>query len=43
MSDEMCLEKANSIRVILIELSNRISEILKDEKELKDAIKLLDS
>lgn len=42
MSDEECLEKANSIRILLTELSLRISEILKDEKELKKAISILD-
>jgi hypothetical protein len=41
MDDHECLERASNIRVLLSELSIRISEILKDEKELKEAISAL--
>ena len=42
--DEHCLELANSVRVILAELSERMSQVLKDEVELKHALsKLLNS
>ncbi len=37
-SDEECLEMATSIRVVLTELAERISMVLKDEAELKQAI-----
>ncbi|MDI7226907.1 hypothetical protein QMM92_19730 [Leptospira santarosai] len=40
--DEECLEIAHSIRIVLAELSERISIALKDENELKNAINLLD-
>jgi hypothetical protein len=43
MSDDECLEKANSIRIILTELCNRMNELLKDDKELHAAINLLTS
>lgn len=36
--DEKCLEMATSIRVVLTELAERISEALKDEAELNNAI-----
>jgi hypothetical protein len=41
MSDEECLNRANSIRVVLTELCNRMNELLKDDKELHSAINLL--
>jgi len=37
-SDEKCLEMATSVRVVLTELAERISEALKDEAELNNAI-----
>lgn len=41
LSDESCLEFATSIRVVLTELADRISQALKDEKELGDAVSRL--
>ena len=42
-TDEHCLEIANSVRVVLAELSERLAQALKDEAELKHALsKLLD-
>ena len=41
MTDEECLAKANSIRLILTELCLRMNEMLKDDKELKNAISSL--
>jgi len=38
LSDHECLDLAVDIRRVLIALSNRISEILKDESELADSI-----
>jgi len=40
-TDEKCLELATSIRLILIELAERISAALKDEAELRDAVNKL--
>lgn len=40
-TDAECLELATSIRLILIELADRISAALKDEAELKDAVSKL--
>jgi hypothetical protein len=40
-TDEECLELATSIRVVLTELAERISQALKDEAELKHAISKL--
>jgi hypothetical protein len=40
-TDEECLEIAASIRIVLSELANRISEALKDEKQLSDAVNRL--
>ena len=40
-TDEECLELATSIRVVLNELAERISQALKDEAELKQAISKL--
>ena len=37
-TDEECLELATSIRVVLTELAERISQALKDEAELKQAV-----
>jgi hypothetical protein len=38
LPDEECLELATSIRVILVELSEKLGQALKDEKELSDAV-----
>lgn len=40
-TDIECLELANSIRVVLTELAERIGQVLKDEKELKEAVSRL--
>ena len=37
-SDEECLELASHVRVVLAELSERLSQALKDEAELKNAV-----
>src|SRR5688500_19161581 len=37
-NDQECLEIASSVRVILMELSERLSQVLKDEAELKQAV-----
>lgn len=41
LSDDECLSLATSIRVILIELADKLSQALKDEKELTDAVSRL--
>lgn len=38
LTDEKCLEIASSVRVVLAELSERLSQALKDEEELKKAL-----
>jgi len=38
LDDEECLRRANSIRIVLTELCHRMSELLKDNKDLKNAI-----
>ena len=43
MTDEECLQYAESIRIILFELTERINVILKDSKEIHDAISVLGS
>ncbi len=40
-SDEQCLELASSVRVVLSELSERLSQALKDEAELSKALSTL--
>lgn len=40
-SDETCLELAHAVRVVLVELMERISIALKDEAELSDAVSRL--
>jgi hypothetical protein len=40
-SDEECLELATSIRLVLIELADRIAAALKDEAGLRDAVNRL--
>ena len=41
LNDAECLERANAIRVVLIELSERLGHALKDDKELKKAVSRL--
>jgi superfamily I DNA/RNA helicase len=41
LSDEECLELAGSVRVVLGELSERLSQALKDEAELAKALSTL--
>ncbi|MBO9644714.1 MAG: hypothetical protein J7603_16490 [Pseudacidovorax sp.] len=41
LSDEQCLELAGSIRIVLGELSERLSQALKDEAELTKALSTL--
>lgn len=41
LSDEECLELASSIRIVLAELSERLSQALKDEAELSKALSTL--
>lgn len=41
LSDEGCLELASSIRVVLIELAERLSQAMKDEAELNEAVNRL--
>lgn len=41
LSDEQCLELAGSVRVVLGELSDRLSQALKDEAELTKALSTL--
>lgn len=43
MTDEECLQYAGCIRIILFELTERINVILKDSKEIHDAISVLGS
>ena len=38
LSDEECLARARSIRVVLTEMAERIGQVLKDTAELKEAI-----
>lgn len=38
LTDEECLNLATSVRIVLAELSEKISNALKDEKEIKDAV-----
>jgi hypothetical protein len=40
-SDEDCLEAASSIRIVLTELADMMGQILKDEAELRNAVKRL--
>ena len=41
LSDEECQDFARSVRVVLSELSGRISSVLKDEAEFKEALSTL--
>ena len=41
LSDKECLELASSVRVVLGKLSEKLSDILKDEEEVKEAISTL--
>jgi hypothetical protein len=40
-TDEKCLELAHDVRVVLIELSERFGQALKDEAELDSAVSRL--
>lgn len=40
-TDDECLELAHAVRVVLIELADKMSAALKDEAELSDAVKRL--
>jgi hypothetical protein len=37
-SDEKCLEAASDVRLILVEFAERLTEAMKDHKELNDAL-----
>lgn len=41
MTDSHCLELAQSIRTILVELAERAASVLKEDKEIQDALKVL--
>ncbi len=41
LTDEECLVLATSIRIVLIELAEKLGQALKDEKELNDAVSRL--
>jgi len=41
LDDVECLSRANNIRIVLTELCHRMSELLKDDKDLKNAINSL--
>ena len=43
LNDEECLERAQAVRVVLTELVSNIAHILKDEREVKAAVKTLKS
>ena len=38
LPDEECLSLATSIRIVLVELAEKLGQALKDEKELSDAV-----
>jgi hypothetical protein len=38
MTDEECLGLAQDARIVLAELADRLSQVLKDEAELKTAV-----
>lgn len=41
LTDEQCLSLAHSVRVVLVEFSDKLSEAIKNEDEINNAIKLL--
>lgn len=41
LSDEECLDRATSVRILLTELSERLTRLLEDNKELKHAVQSL--
>ena len=43
LDDEGCLERAQAVRVVLTELVSNMAHILKDELEVKAAVKKLRS
>ncbi len=42
-TDEECLGLAHAVRVVLVELAERLGQAMKDDKEIKDAIARLTS
>ncbi|QDV35122.1 hypothetical protein ElP_30240 [Tautonia plasticadhaerens] len=40
-SDEYCLRLANAIRLVMVEFAERLAEVMKDQKELNDALNRL--
>jgi len=40
-SDEACLSSANDVRIILVELSERLADVMKDRSELDQAVSRL--
>jgi (p)ppGpp synthase/HD superfamily hydrolase len=43
LSDEQCLAIAHDVRVVLVELADRLGQALKDEAEINAAINRLSS
>jgi len=41
VDDAICLELAHSIRIVLTELAERMSQVLKDQAELNEAVNRL--
>lgn len=41
MTDDECISLAKAVRVVLIELADRMGELLKDTKEIEDAVTVL--
>lgn len=41
LSDEQCLQVAHDVRVVLVELAERLGQALKDEAEINSAISRL--
>lgn len=41
LADAQCLDLASSVRIVLIELADRLSQAMKDEAELNEAVKKL--
>ena len=41
LSDEECLELASNVRIVLSELSERLSQALKDDEKIKKALSSL--
>ena len=43
LSDKECLEQAQAVRVVLTELASNITRVLKERREVDNAVKLLSS